>query len=33
MIARIPLVAVIAELRRVNRPGKCLALADLVSHA
>lgn len=30
-IARIPLIAVIAELRRVNRPGCCLAIADSVS--
>lgn len=30
MIARIPLVSVIAELRRINRPGQCLALADYI---
>lgn len=30
MIARIPLIAVIAELRRCNRPGKCLAMAETV---
>jgi hypothetical protein len=31
MTARIPLIAVIAELRRVNRPGLCLAMADYVT--
>jgi len=30
MIARIPLVSVIAELRRINRPGQCLAVADYI---
>lgn len=30
VIARIPLIAVIAELRRVNRPNSCLAVSDLV---
>lgn len=30
MIARIPLIAVIAELRRCNRPASCLAMSDLV---
>lgn len=33
MIARIPLIAVIAELRRVNRPAQCLAMADYVARA
>lgn len=41
MIAYIPLIAVIAELRRVNRPFRCLAISDMqvfslppvVSHA
>lgn len=31
MTARIPLIAVIAELRRCNRPGRCLAMADYIS--
>lgn len=30
VIARIPLIAVISELRRVNRPSRCLAMSDLV---
>lgn len=30
MIARIPLIAVIAELRRINRPAQCLAMADYI---
>lgn len=28
--ARIPLISVIAELRRVNRRGRCLALSEVV---
>lgn len=28
--ARIPLIAVIAELRRIARPGRCLAISEMV---
>ena len=30
MVAYIPLIAVISELRRINRPFMCLALAAMV---
>lgn len=30
MTATIPLIAVIAELRRIARPGRCLAMSELV---
>jgi hypothetical protein len=33
MIATIPLIAVIAELRRIARPGRCLAISEMVATA